>query len=64
MPYVVTRGEVHHDGQVYTPGEQVPAMKGALSDVEAAGAVQWRDSRVETTAKRKATAAKRKAAKR
>lgn len=41
MPYVVTRGEVHHDGQVYRLGEEPPGERGDLADVEAVGAVAW-----------------------
>lgn len=47
MPYVVVRGEVHMDGQIYRLGDEVPAMKGTLSDVVAVGAIEWRDSRKE-----------------
>jgi len=64
MPYVVEHGrEVHHSGVVYVAGQEVPAMKGTLADLVADGAVAWRDSRIETTAKRKANLSKRKAVK-
>ena len=64
MPYVVKRGQVEYgrpDGVhiIYEVGEEVPAMKGALSDMVEAGSVEWRDSRVEANEKRKAVKAKK-----
>jgi len=41
MPYIVKRGEVHHDGAVYTVGEGLPLKKGEAEDMVATGAVEW-----------------------
>jgi hypothetical protein len=43
MTYVVTFGEVHHDGEVYHLGDPLPCPQGSLADVEAVGAVAWVD---------------------